>query len=153
MTRTPTARAATVRFHRARTQPMPPSTLETFTNQFPGREYEIEITCPEFTAVCPKTGQPDFGTITISYVPDATCIELKSLKLYLFEFRNRGIFYEHATNTILDDLVAACRPRRMTVIGQFNPRGGITARILARFEASVSPERGEPDNLIDPRKA
>ena len=100
------------------------ASLETFPNQFPDREYEIEITCPEFTAVCPKTGQPDFGTIVITYVPAATCIELKSLKLYLFDYRNRGIFYEHSINTILDDLVAACQPRRMRVVGQFTPRGG-----------------------------
>lgn len=111
--------------------------LETFPNQFPTREYEIEISCPEFTAVCPKTGQPDFGTIIIRYVPAASCIELKSLKLYLFEYRQRGIFYEHSVNTILDDLVAACRPRRMTVIGQFHPRGGISSTITARHEAST----------------
>ena len=109
--------------------------LETFANQFPDREYEIEITCPEFTAVCPKTGQPDFGTIVITYVPGDRCIELKSLKLYLVDYRNRGIFYEHSINTILDDLVAACAPRRMTVVGQFTPRGGISSRITARFEA------------------
>src|SRR5947209_390206 len=94
--------------------------LETFANQFPDREYEIEITCPEFTAVCPKTGQPDFGTIILTYVPADRCIELKSLKLYLVDFRNRGIFYEHSINTILDDLVLACQPRRLRVIGQFN---------------------------------
>ena len=110
--------------------------LETFPNQFPNRDYRIEITCPEFTAVCPKTGQPDFGTIVIDYGPDQACIELKSLKLYLFAYRDKGIFYEHSVNTILDDLVAACRPRRMTVIGQFNPRGGITSRITASYEAS-----------------
>jgi 7-cyano-7-deazaguanine reductase len=112
--------------------------VETFANQFPGRDYEIEITCPEFTAVCPKTGQPDFGTIIIRYVPQATCLELKSLKLYLFGYRDRGIFYEHSVNTILDDLVQSCQPRRMTVVGQFNPRGGITARITAVYEASSS---------------
>ena len=111
--------------------------LETFANQFPDREYEIEITCPEFTAVCPKTGQPDFGTIVITYVPAKSCIELKSLKLYLFDFRNRGIFYEHSINTILDDLVAACHPRRMTVVGAFTPRGGISSRITARYQASA----------------
>ena len=91
--------------------------VETFPNQFPEREYEIEITCPEFTAVCPKTGQPDFGTIVIQYVPLADCLELKSLKLYLFSYRDRGIFYEHVTNVILDDLVKAVKPRRMTVQG------------------------------------
>ena len=92
----------------------------------PGREYQIAIRCPEFTSVCPKTGQPDFGEIRITYVPDAACIELKSLKFYMNEFRNRGIFYEAVTNQILDDLVAACRPRRMTVVGDFSARGGIT---------------------------
>ncbi len=127
---------------------MPPP-LETFPNQFPDREYEIEITCPEFTAVCPKTGQPDFGTIVITYVPGATCLELKSLKLYLFEYRNRGIFYEHAINTILDDLVAACRPRRMRVIGQFTPRGGISSRVTASYEVrSVSPGTGETIRIV-----
>ena len=115
--------------------------LETFDNQFPGREYEIEIVCPEFTAVCPKTGQPDFGTITIRYVPAARCVELKALKLYLQEYRNRGIFYEHVVNVILDDLVDACRPRSMTVIGQFSPRGGITSRITARSEAEADSGR------------
>ena len=114
-----------------------PGAVETFPNQFPDREYDIEITCPEFTAVCPKTGQPDFGTIVIDYEPAASCLELKSLKLYLFGFRDRGIFYEHAINTILDDLVAACQPRRMVVIGQFTPRGGISSRITARYEAVV----------------
>ena len=113
-----------------------PNPLETFPNQFPGRDYEIEITCPEFTAVCPKTGQPDFATVVITYVPAETVVELKSLKLYLFDYRNRGIFYEHSINTILDDLVSACRPRRMTVVGQFTPRGGISSRITARYEAS-----------------
>lgn len=117
--------------------PSPQTLLEAFPNQFPDREYEIEIVCPEFTAVCPKTGQPDFGTIIINYVPGQTCIELKSLKLYLFAFRDRGIFYEHSVNTILDDLVAACSPRKMTVIGDFRPRGGITSKITARFEAKA----------------
>jgi 7-cyano-7-deazaguanine reductase len=116
---------------------MPPL-VETFPNQFPGRDYEIEITCPEFTAVCPKTGQPDFGTIIIHYVPDASCLELKSLKLYLFGYRNRGIFYENAINTILDDLVQSCQPRRMKVAGHFNPRGGMTSRITAVYESSGS---------------
>jgi 7-cyano-7-deazaguanine reductase len=122
---------------------MPSATLEIFQNQFPEREYEIEITCPEFTAVCPKTGQPDFGTILITYVPAAVCIELKSLKLYLVEYRNRGIFYEHAINTILDDLVAACWPRRMQVVGLFSPRGGITTKVTARYEATAP----DPDVL------
>ncbi len=116
--------------------------LETFPNQFPDRNYEIEISCPEFTAVCPKTGQPDFGTILITYIPGATCIELKSLKLYLQGFRNKGIFYEHSINTILDELVAACAPRRMRVIGQFTPRGGISSRITAHYEAAASKPDG-----------
>jgi 7-cyano-7-deazaguanine reductase len=89
--------------------------LETFPNPRPERDYEIDTRCPEFTSVCPVTGLPDFGEIRITYVPERTCIELKSLKLYLVGFRNRGIFYEAATNQILDDLVAACQPRRMTV--------------------------------------
>ena len=110
--------------------------LETFANQFPDRDYEIEITCPEFTAVCPKTGHPDFATVVITYVPDQTCVELKSLKLYLFDYRNRGIFYEHSINTILNDLVAACLPRSMTVVGKFTPRGGISSKITASFTAS-----------------
>ncbi|WP_422931498.1 preQ(1) synthase [Singulisphaera sp. PoT] len=112
------------------------SLLEVFPNQFPDREYEIEITCPEFTAVCPKTGQPDFGTILITYCPAETCIELKSLKLYLFDYRNRGIFYEHSINTILDDLVKSCQPRWMKVVGNFTPRGGISSKITARYEGS-----------------
>jgi 7-cyano-7-deazaguanine reductase len=116
-----------------------PSPLETFPNPYPDREYEVEITCPEFTAVCPKTGQPDFGTILITYVPDASIIELKGLKLYLFEYRNRGIYYEHSINQILDDLVAACKPRRMRVIGQFTPRGGISSRVTAVYQAPAVP--------------
>ncbi len=84
--------------------------LETFSNEFPDRDYTIEIRCPEFTSVCPKTGQPDFGVLVFRYTPDARCVELKSLKLYLQQFRNEGIFYEHATNRILDDLVAAVAP-------------------------------------------
>jgi 7-cyano-7-deazaguanine reductase len=115
------------------------ATLEVFPNQFSGRDYEVEITCPEFTAVCPKTGQPDFGTIVVSYIPDASVIELKSLKQYLFGFRDRGIFYEHSINMILDDLVAACRPRRMRVVGHFTPRGGISSKITAVYEASSMP--------------
>ena len=114
-------------------KPMP--LLETFPNRHPGRDYEIEIRCPEFTSVCPKTGQPDFGTIRILYTPDVQCLELKSLKLYLFEYRNRGIFYEHATNVILDDLVAALHPRRMTVEGDFSVRGGISTIVRATYVA------------------
>jgi len=109
--------------------------LETFPNRHRSRDYTIVHTCPEFTAVCPKTGQPDFGTIRISYVPDRRCVELKSLKLYLFTFRNRGIFYEHVTNVILDDLVRALRPRRMTVEGDFRVRGGISTVVQASYQA------------------
>ncbi|WP_169980402.1 preQ(1) synthase [Tautonia rosea] len=116
--------------------------LETFENQFPDRDYEIEIVCPEFTAVCPKTGQPDFGTITIHYIPEARCIELKSLKMYLQSYRDRGIFYENSINVILDDLVAACKPRRMTVIGQFTPRGGISSRITVQHQAASPSSTG-----------
>ena len=112
-----------------------PAALETFPNPRPERDYEIAIVCPEFTSMCPKTGLPDFGTIRIRYVPDAACLELKALKYYLLGFRNQGIFYEAATNRILDDLVAACRPRRMTVVGDFTARGGITTAVTAEFAA------------------
>ena len=105
------------------------SILETFENQFPQREYQISIRCPEFTSVCPKTGQPDFGTLTFDYVPDKLCIELKSLKLYLQSFRNDGIFYENVTNSILDDFVAVVQPRHLTLEAAFTPRGGITSII------------------------
>ncbi len=110
-------------------------TLETFPNQYPDRQYTIEIRCPEFTSVCPKTGQPDFGTLTITYVPAQKCVELKSLKLYLQQFRNEGIYYEHVTNRILDDLVAVLTPRRMTLVAAFTPRGGITTTVTASFES------------------
>jgi 7-cyano-7-deazaguanine reductase len=110
--------------------------LEVFDNTYPGRDYTIEIVNPEFTSVCPKTGLPDFGTITISYVPDKTCIELKSLKYYFLEFRNAGIFYENITNRILDDLVSACRPRSMTVRTDWNARGGITETVTVRYSAT-----------------
>jgi 7-cyano-7-deazaguanine reductase len=107
--------------------------LETFPNPQPERDYEIEIRCPEFTSVCPKTGLPDFGEIVIRYVPDRACLELKALKYYLIEFRNKGIFYEAVTNQILDELVAACRPRRMTVTGDFSVRGGLKATVTAEY--------------------
>jgi len=100
--------------------------LETFPNPKPERDYEIRFDCPEFTCLCPKTGQPDFATIRIRYVPGDLCVELKSLKLYLWSFRDEGAFHEAVTNRILDDLVAACGPRRMTVVGEFWVRGGIT---------------------------
>src|SRR5262245_6570791 len=107
--------------------------VETFPNPQPGRDYEIAIRNPEFTSVCPKTGLPDFGEIRITYVPDATCVELKSLKYYMIEFRNRGIFYEAATNQILDDLVALLQPTRMTVVGDFSVRGGLKTMVTARY--------------------
>lgn len=109
----------------------PAGPVETFPNPKPGRDYEIRVVCPEFTSVCPRTGQPDFGVLTVVYVPDRLCLELKSLKLYLQRYRNRGVFYEDLTNRILDDLAAACRPRRMKVEGVFNPRGGITTTVTA----------------------
>ncbi len=114
---------------------MAPPVIETFPNPRPERDYEIDIRCPEFTSVCPKTGLPDFGEIRISYVPGDRCIELKALKYYLLEFRNKGIFYESVTNQILDDLVAACAPRRMTVTGDFTPRGGIKTTVSASYDA------------------
>lgn len=103
--------------------------LETFANPNPGRDYTIDIVCPEFTSLCPKTGQPDFGTITFSYVPDRLCVELKSLKLYLQRYRNQGAFYETVVNRLLDDFVQACGPRRCTIVGAFTPRGGITTTV------------------------
>lgn len=109
------------------------ATLETFDNPAPQRDYTIKMECPEFTSVCPKTGLPDFGTIRIEYTPDQKCIELKSLKYYLLEYRQRGIFYEKATNTILDELVAACSPRWMKIEGDFNPRGGIGTIVTAEY--------------------
>lgn len=111
--------------------------LELFDNPRPQREYMITIQCPEFTSVCPKTGQPDFGTITIEYVPDQHCIELKSLKYYIQSFRNQGIFYEMLTNDILDDLSGACKPRWMRITATFTPRGGITTDVCAEYQAET----------------
>lgn len=110
----------------------PQKTLETFPNPRPGRAYEIRFEAPEFTCLCPKTGQPDFATIRIRYTPDARCVELKSLKLYLWSYRDRGAFHEAVTNQILDDLVAAVAPRSMTVEGDFYVRGGIRTVVEAR---------------------
>ena len=109
--------------------------LESFPNPHPGRDYTIEHTATEFTSVCPKTGQPDFGTIRITYVPDRLCVELKSLKLYLQAFRDQGIFYEDVINVILDDLVQVTKPRTMTVEGRFSVRGGISSVVTAHHEA------------------
>ena len=112
--------------------------LETFENPNPQRDYTIEIVCPEFTSVCPKTAQPDFGTLTITYVPDAKCVELKSLKFYLQQYRNQGVFYETLTNRILDDLAAVLRPRRLTLTAAFTPRGGLTTTVTASVEREVA---------------
>ena len=112
--------------------PLQPSSeqLETFANQFPDRAYTIEIICPEFTSMCPKTGQPDFGTLTLRYIPAKLCVELKSLKVYLQAFRNEGIFYENVTNRIFADLMAVLQPQHMTLVALFTPRGGISSRIV-----------------------
>lgn len=112
--------------------------LETFPNPRPERDYEIVIRCPEFTSICPKTGLPDFGEIRITYTPDERCLELKALKYYLIEFRDKGIFYEHVTNQILDDLVGVCQPRRMTIVGDFSVRGGISTQVTARYSKDAS---------------
>ena len=113
--------------------------LETFENPNENRDYVIETVCPEFTSVCPKTGQPDFGTITITYIADKLCYELKSLKLYLQQYRNYGAFYESVTNKILDDLVAVTQPRMMEIRAEFTPRGGIRTSVIASY----------PDELIE----
>jgi 7-cyano-7-deazaguanine reductase len=115
----------------------PSKELETFPNPEPGRDYEIRFTCPEFTCLCPRTGQPDFATFTIDYVPDRLCVELKSLKLYLWSFRDEGHFHEAVTNRILNDLVEALAPRRMRVVGDFKIRGGIHTMVTA--------EHGRPE--------
>jgi len=108
--------------------------LELFDNPSPERDYVITINCPEFTSVCPRTGQPDFGEIVIEYCPDKLCIELKSLKLYMQSYRNKGIFYEALTNNILDDLSDTCKPRWMKVTSRFKPRGGITTDVVAEYK-------------------
>lgn len=113
----------------------PRSILEAFPNPRSQRDYQIQFIFPEFTSVCPVTGQPDFATITVRYVPDQLCVEMKSLKLYFFSYRNKGIFYEAVTNTILDDLVALLKPRKMTVIGDFAVRGGTAGTITVDYAA------------------
>ncbi len=112
----------------------PSKDLATFPNPKPERDYEIGFECPEFTCVCPMTGQPDFATLRIRYVPDRRCVELKSLKLYLWSFRDEGHFHEAVTNRVLDDLVRVLRPRRMTVVGDFQVRGGIHTVVTASYE-------------------
>jgi 7-cyano-7-deazaguanine reductase len=111
--------------------------FELFDNPSPERDYVITIKCPEFTSVCPRTGQPDFGEIVIEYVPDKVCVELKSLKFYMQGYRNRGIFYEALTNEILDDLTDACKPRWMKVTSRFTPRGGITTEVAAEYKSAT----------------
>lgn len=110
--------------------------LDLFENPRPERDYTITIRCPEFTSVCPKTGQPDFGEITIDYCPDKTCIELKSLKYYMQNYRNQGIFYEALTNRILDDLTQTCQPRWMRILARFTPRGGISTDVVVEYKAA-----------------
>ncbi|NTW50508.1 MAG: NADPH-dependent 7-cyano-7-deazaguanine reductase QueF [Chlorobiales bacterium] len=109
--------------------------LEVFENKYAHRDYTIEIVNPEFTSVCPKTGLPDFGTITVRYIPDQLCVELKSLKYYFLEFRNAGIFYENVTNKILDDLVEAMKPREITIVSEWKARGGITETVTASYKS------------------
>jgi len=113
----------------------PRTILDTFPNPRPRRDYHIKFVFPEFTSICPVTGQPDFATITVDYVPDRLCVEMKSLKLYFFSYRNKGIFYEAVVNDILDDLVAVLKPREMTVTGDFAVRGGTAGIITANFPA------------------
>ena len=109
-------------------------TIETWKNEYSDRDYTIEVTTPEFTAICPKTGLPDFGTIQITYIPDEQCVELKSLKEYLLFYRDVGIFHEHVVNKILVDFVAACNPRRLEIVGDFHVRGGIKTVVRANYE-------------------
>jgi 7-cyano-7-deazaguanine reductase len=111
----------------------PQTILESFKNPNPGRDYQIRFVFPEFTSLCPVTGQPDFATITVTYVPDRLCVEMKSLKLYFFAYRNKGIFYEAVVNTILDDLLAVLKPRSMTIVGEFAVRGGTAGTVTASY--------------------
>ena len=122
----------------------PSKRLQTFRNPSPGRDYRIHMTLPEFTCLCPMTGQPDFATLELEYVPDRLCVELKSLKLYLWAYRNEGAFHEAVTNQILDDLVATCQPRRMTVVGDFSVRGGIKTVVTASYDEREEALRSAP---------
>ncbi len=128
---------------------MKPELLETFENKFPDRDYVIEIVNPEFTSVCPRTGLPDFGTVTIRYVPDKVCVELKSLKYYFLEYRNAGIFYENVTNTILDHLQQVLKPREITVITEWRARGGITEKVTAEYKGK--PQRTRTGFVVEER--
>lgn len=112
----------------------PASILETFPSPRPERDFEIKFVFPEFTSVCPVTGQPDFATITLEYVPDRLCVEMKSLKLYYFAFRNKGIFYEAVTNQLADDLIAALKPRKLTLVADFAVRGGTAGIVTVKYE-------------------
>lgn len=120
----------------------PKSILEAFENPRPSRDYEIRFVFPEFTSVCPVTGQPDFATITIEYVPDRRCVEMKSLKLYFYAYRNKGIFYEGVVNTIADDLIEVLDPRELTVVGEFNVRGGTAGTVTVDYIRPVSGMNG-----------
>jgi 7-cyano-7-deazaguanine reductase len=125
----------------------PSKELETFSNPHPDRDYTVRIRIPEFTCLCPKTGQPDFATLTLEYVPDLLCVELKSLKLYIWSFRDEGAFHEDVTNRILNDLVAACAPRYMRLRAEFNVRGGIYTDVVVEHRHSgwKPPRRVELD--------
>jgi 7-cyano-7-deazaguanine reductase len=133
-------RAAKAAAAARRAEPRPDSVL-TFPNPNPERDYVVDISAPEWTALCPITGQPDFATIEVTYVPDELCLELKSFKEYIFSFRDRGVFHEAVTNEILDHLVGSCRPRRMRVVGDFNVRGGVKTVVTAEY-----PEPGVFEN-------
>ena len=117
--------------------------LEIFKNQYSNRDYMVTHIAPEFTSLCPKTGQPDFGKITFEYIPDKLCVELKSLKIYFNSYRNDGIFYESVTNKILDDLVSVCKPRYMKITAEFNVRGGISSLIVAEFKKKQSMKKSQ----------
>lgn len=118
----------------------PSRKLKTFPNPYPQRDYEIEFDCPEFTCLCPLTGQPDFARLLITYVPDRKCLELKALKLYLWSFRDEGAFHEKVTNQILEDLVAAARPRRLDIRGEWFVRGGIGTVVRVSYPGSAGPD-------------
>ena len=118
--------------------------IETWPNQYRGREYEIEIGMPEFTSVCPKTGLPDSGNLVLRYVPDRLCLELKSLKMYTLAYRNLGIFQENVVNRMLDDVVKACQPVRATVTGEFAPRGGLSTLVTASYERAKRSRKTKP---------
>ncbi len=123
----------------------PSKELDTFPNPKPERDYEIQMECPEFTCLCPKTGQPDFATVIIEYIPNKLCIELKSLKLYLWSYRNEGAFHEAVINQILDDIVNACKPRYIKVLGDFWVRGGIHTSVTAEYSGKSQKRKKKSD--------